>query len=160
MNPFFVCLPDIYDKLILGNFYFSLHKVLNKSFVDSKTVIINLSEQKLKSDTVLIYNFDLEDSYRQSYEYFKHIMNQCIYIINDAKKNKKYVIVNCAAGVNRSCSAIIAFAISNNLIADNSIDYIKYTKNEKYGNIWPTLTNLRFVEYLRMMEFEKKINKI
>ena len=69
-------------------------------------------------------------------------MIHCLSLMHIAKNNNYPIIVNCAAGINKSCSVIVWFAISNNIPLDNAINYIKTCKQKKYGNnIWTTLTN-------------------
>lgn len=144
-----VKLPQIYKNLILSDFEFSLKNI------SSKTIIINLCEVELEHpNNNFIYNFKLEDSHNQSYSYFKYIMDQCVHIIKIAENNNYSVIVNCAAGINRSCSAIVAYAISKGLHIDDTINYIISQKQNKYKNQWHTLTNTQFVQYLKKMKNE------
>ena len=144
-----VKLPQIYKKLILGNFNFSSKNVYNN------TMIINLCKVKLENpNNKFINNFRLDDSYNQSYSYFKNIMEQCIKLIKIAEYNNYPVIVNCAAGINRSCSVIVAYAISKGLPIEATIKYIVSQKQNKYGNKWPTLTNTQFIQYLKKMKSE------
>ena len=149
VNVYNVNLPQIYKNLFLGNFNFSLKNIYKN------TMIINLCEIKLKNiNNKHINNFRLDDSYNQSYSYFKNIMEKCVNLINIAENNNYPVIVNCAAGINRSCSVIIAYAISKGLSVDDTIKYIVSQKQYKYGNIWPTLTNTQFIQYLKKMKSE------
>lgn len=142
-------LPQIYKNLILGNFNFSSRNVSNN------TMIINLCEVKLENpNNKFIYNFRLDDSYNQPYSYFKNIMDQCVKLIKIAENNNYPVIVNCAAGINRSCSAIVAYAISKGWTVDTTIKYIVSQKQNKYGKLWPTLTNKQFIQYLKKMKSE------
>lgn len=146
-----VNLPIIYQKLILSNFEYA------KANVNNPVMIINLCEQPLQSNSnnSLIYNFKLDDSDSIPYHYFKGIMVQCAHLIKMAVDNKYPVIVNCAAGINRSSSAVVAYSIlARKLKVDDAIGYIKHMKAQKYGNRWPTLTNYKFVEYLKRMESE------
>lgn len=154
-NPpgYFVELPKIYKKLTLGNFEFASSKI------NDDTIIINLCEKKIHNNNTnnrnkFIYNFRLDDSYGQTYNYFKSVMLKCIQVMKLAESNNYPVIINCAAGVNRSCSAIVAYAMSNGLSVNETINYIKSKKKNKYGNKWPTLTNMQFVEYLHQMQNE------
>jgi protein-tyrosine phosphatase len=156
-TQFFIELPKIYDKLTLGNFEYSTFKNLNT--VNNKTIIINLCEEKLPdiNPNIIVCNLQLDDSFRQPYSYFKKIMIQCISLMHIAKNNNYSIIVNCAAGINRSCSAIVAFAISNSIPINNAINYIKTCKQNKYGNNnWPTLTNTQFVMYLKKLESDRR----
>ena len=149
VNVYDVNLPQIYKNLFLGNFNFSLKNMYKK------TMIINLCEIKLKNiNNKHINNFRLDDSYNQSYSYFKNIMEKCVNLITIAENNNYPVIVNCAAGINRSCSVIIAYAISKGLSVDDTIKYIVSQKKYKYGNIWSTLTNTQFIQYLKKMKSE------
>lgn len=147
---FNVELPLIYQKLILSNFEYA------KANINNPVMIINLCEQPLKSNNNnLIYDFRLDDSDNIPYHYFKGIMVQCAHLVKMAEDNDYPVIVNCAAGINRSSSAVVTYSLlAKKLNVDNSIGYIKYMKSQKYGNRWPTLTNYKFVEYLKRMESE------
>ena len=55
-------------------------------------------------------------------------MIQCTKIMHFAKTNNYSIIVNCAAGINRSCSAIVSFAISVGIPVETIVDYIKKRK--------------------------------
>jgi protein-tyrosine phosphatase len=151
----YVELPDIYNKLILGNFNYSIYKNSNTFH---KTIIINLCERKFQSNNknIVVYNLQLDDSLQQPYSYFKKIMIHCTKIMHFAKTNNYSIIVNCAAGINRSCSAIVTFAISVGIPIETIVDYIKKRKENKYGQNWATLTNPLFVYYLKQLEKEKK----
>ena len=139
-----VNLPQIYKKLTLGDFIYSRD---NK---DKEVMIINLCSEPLNSNTKnLIYNFQMNDSEEVPFNYFKSIISQCVQLINIAEHSNYPVIVNCAAGVNRSCSVIVAYASQKKLPIDNTIEYIKYVKMKKYRIKWNTLTNKVFVNYLK-----------
>ena len=146
-----VQLPQIYEKLTLGDFEYSRD---NK---DQKVMIINLCAEPLKSNTNnLIYNFQMNDSEEVPFNYFKNIISQCVQLIYVAEHSNYPVIVNCAAGINRSCSVIVAYALQkefgqNNI--DHIIEYIKQEKKKKYsGERWSTLTNHIFVNHLRRIK--------
>ena len=156
-SKFFVELPIFYNNLTLGNFEYSKFKNLNNT--EGKTIIVNLCEEKITTvnSNVIICNLKLADSYNQPYWYFKKVMIDCIKIMHYAKNNKHSLIVNCAAGINRSCSAIVAFAISNGISVDIAINYIKTCKKNKYSSdIWPTLMNKQFIFYLKQLENDRK----
>jgi len=145
-----VHLPQIYQRLVLSDFLYA------SANVDNKVMIINLCEQPLQRNmNHLIYNFKLDDSENISYQYFKNIMLQCCNLLRMAETNNIPVIVNCAAGINRSCSVIVAYSfLTRRFPVQQAIGYIKHIKSQKYGNCWPTLTNYRFVEYLLRMQQE------
>lgn len=146
-----VQLPQIYRNLTLSDFEFAND---NK---DQNTMIINLCATKLKSKhNIHIYNFDMNDSEDVPYNYFKGIMSQCAQLLHIAETNSIPVIVNCAAGVNRSCSVIVAYAISKGLPIDDTIEYIKQEKKKKYrGERWRTLTNPIFISHLQKIQSER-----
>ena len=145
-----ITLPQIYRNLVLSDFVYS------STNVNNKVMIINLCEQPLHSGkNRLIYNFKLDDSENISYEYFKNIMLNCCNLLKIAETNNLPVIVNCAAGINRSCSVIVAYSfLMRRFPVHQAIEYIKHMKVQKYGNKWPTLTNYKFVEYLQIMQHE------
>jgi hypothetical protein len=145
-----VHLPLIYQKLILSDFLYS------SANVDRKVMIINLCEQPLQSAyNHLIYNFKLDDSEYISYQYFKMVMLKCCELLKMAETKNYPVIVNCAAGINRSSSVVVSYSfLTKRLPVKQAIAYIKYMKTTKYRNAWPTLTNYKFVEYLLKMQHE------
>lgn len=143
-----VCLPQIYKRLMLSDFLYA------SANVDNKVMIINLCKQPLHSNmNHLIYNFKLDDSENIPYKYFKNIILQCCNLLRMAESKNIPVIVNCAAGINRSCSVILAYSfLTRRFPVQQAMDYIKHMKEQKYRNQWPTLTNHRFVEYLLQMQ--------
>ena len=146
-----VNLPQVYEKLILSDFEFS------KNNKDKDTIIINLCMDKLESEhNNFIYNFNLLDSEEVPYHNFKDIISQCVQLIYIAEQKNYPIIVNCAAGINRSCSVIVAYSISKGLGIDDTIEYIKHEKRKKYRRErWSTLTNQIFVNHLRRIKSEK-----
>jgi len=145
-----VNLPHIYEKLILSDFIYSSKNINNN------VVIINLCEKPLISlHNPHIYNIQINDSNNVPYEYFKMIMLKCYKILKMAENNNYPVIVNCAAGINRSSSVIITYSfLYKKFSIKQIINYIKYIKFKKYGDMWPTLTNHKFIEYLLIMQSE------
>jgi hypothetical protein len=108
-----------------------------------------------------ILNLTLDDSYEEPYDYFKDIMLQGIIQMSNAEKEGKSIEVNCAAGINRSCSVIVGYAVLlKGWNVKNAMDYIKFEKNKRYGNRWPTLTNENFVRYLKRMQKEFRTNTL
>lgn len=157
--PYNVDLHKIYEKITLSDLEFAEY------YISDETMIINLSEKELANEknNNFIFNLKLSDSYiPQSYDYFKDVMQKCIELIDIAKGSDYPVIVNCTAGVNRSCSAIIAYMIvKQGISVDEAIDYIRAEKRKKYPNKrWSTLTNTKFVEYLKRMKEELTIKSI
>lgn len=149
-KSYYVLLPHIYKKLILSNFTYSSN---NK---DTKTIIINLCSEPLKSNVNKhIYNFVLDDSEHVSYEYFRKIMIDCCQLLQIAEKNNSPIIVNCYAGVNRSVSVIVFYSLLiKKYKVNQTINYIKKMKMVKYGSTWPTLTNNKFIDYLLKIQNE------
>lgn len=145
-----VTLPEIYENLTLSDYVFSSQNA------EKKVIIVNLSEKMLESkNNKYIYNFRIDDSENVPYYYFKNVMLQCAHFIDHAQKNNRAIIVNCTAGINRSCSAIVAYSLlSKKFSVNTTMNYIKSSKSGKYGDVWPTLTNPKFVEYLKRMQSE------
>lgn len=147
---FNVKLPLIYNKLVLSDFLYSYNNRNNNC------VIINLCRRKIYSSyNPHIYNILLDDSINIPYQYFKKIMLECSNILKMAINNNYPIIINCAAGINRSSSVIIAYSSLYKKININEIIfYIIEMKKNKYGYKWPTLTNNIFFEYLNKMKIE------
>ena len=96
-------------------------------------------------------------------------MLRCVQIIKEAKTKNESVLVNCLAGVNRSCSAIVAYAMLETKYGIKSstayIEKMKAAKHDEYiirsmgtaeQGMWDTMTNTSFIRHLMIMISEQK----
>lgn len=161
----FIHLPHIYEKLTLGNYDYA-STVCYGGIYDH---IINLSCRLFPEghSRKITHNILLHDNKTQHYDNFKKAIMWCVQIIRRAKEKRESVLVNCLAGVNRSCSAIVAFDIlENGRSIEESIEYICRVKQEHHDDyieacmgtietgIWDTMNNESFVNHLYLLKSE------
>lgn len=129
-----VHLPHIHSNLYLCNLAFVKEK---KAIGASQYVDCRL----FADDSTMLYE-----------SFNKHVD----FLANQIHENlcKGKCIVYCHKGVNRSVSAIIAYAMSVKKYDNvaSVIQYIRETKAAEISSYWPTLTNVVFAAYLDVRE--------
>lgn len=157
-DPRCVHLKEIHPELYLGNYDYA-EMTKDKEF----NMIINLSGKPiiskknrnsirwLKKGTCIINNFHLpEKTIYKTFE--KKILELVKYIQKDWK-----ILINCAAGVNRSAAVIIAYSMINlGWTYQETLEYINKEK-EKVDPNWATLTNRQFQRFLLAFQQNHKV---
>jgi len=151
----YVHLPDIYEKLYIGNKYFAETYIFDRTL--HFDIIINLSGEALAKQTdVKIYSYNVED--KPFATIYTSVCNSILNIIQDAENRGLHILINCKAGTNRSPFFAILYALKKHNNNDNNekmvdrvnwwIDYIERCKANSGYKFWDTLTNRSFVNKL------------
>ena len=145
--PLKVCLPNIYENLILANYDWV------SRFAYDVDIVLNMCDIKIpQSSKLSVYNISISDDSKQPYHVFKTAVLQAIEIIENAVETKKSIVVNCLAGVNRSAAIVVAYAVlKKGWDISDAIRYIEEEKNKYRMFIWDTLTNKHFKRYIQQM---------
>lgn len=147
-----ISLPMIYEHLYLSNLDYALQA---DSLLMAKGIdfMINVSNHPLKTRMYSEYIVFSDDA-NVSYKYFHDRIEKVVEAIKWSVENKRHVLIHCAAGTNRSVSAIIAYALqycTEKKSVDEWIKYIENRKVEKGYMYWDTLTNIRWRKYLSLL---------
>jgi len=145
-----VHLPSIHENLYLSNLEYSRNHASEYDFV------INLSETIVKVNRdkkTKVFHFYMQDTSLMSFPEFKKIIMKISNVLEENLAQGK-VLIHCAAGVNRSPAAIVAYAIlKQQKPVATLVKNIEYRKadNDSLGH-WDTLTNLTFLHYLENLK--------
>lgn len=144
---------QIYENLFLGDELFSF----NEDFIKEKNIkniltLLETSPCKLSSNPNYSYiNFKYininDDYYTKISDYFE----ECIEFIKKAHNNNEIVYVNCAKGISRSVSIIIAFLIKEKKMSfAEAFTYVKQCRSIAQPNYYFITQLLDYEKYYIM----------
>jgi hypothetical protein len=146
--PMIVGLPMIYEHLYISNLDYVLSNDIRDTGIN---YIINLSNHIISSDIEQVF-ISFSDDHNISHKHFSFVIDKVVRHIQYAVDNHKHILVHCNAGVNRSVSAIIAYAlVTHQESVDRWVQYIESRKCNAGYPYWDTLTNIRMSNLLQCL---------
>lgn len=143
-------LDKIHHRLYLGN----AHCLENEDFLSRRRIyhIIDFSDEGYTLPKRFSHHkINFRDSLNIGYQEFKYILNQVIKIIDNVVDPDVNILIVCNAGINRSVSICIGYAIIVRSIRWN--EALKIIEESKKDDSWYNLTNLRLLRLLREIPY-------
>ena len=146
-------LDKIHYRLYLGNVYC----LEDETILTGRGIrhIIDFSDENYSLPKFFKHHkIHFRDSLNIGNQEFRHVLNQVIEIISDIVDPAVNILIVCNAGINRSVSICIGYAILiRNIKYADALTIIEDTKND---DNWYNLTNLRLIKILREIESSQR----